>query len=327
MDAALGPSGLYRESYRGSRRKLESSSAKSRVTGEWCAYHQVSGHDTGKCRALQHAVEKLITTGKTAKARRNKFPTIGEIGTIVVGFSGGGITSAARKRYLRTVNAVAEAPFGFQHPDITFSPADFFGLKPHLDDPIVISLRVNHFDVQRTLLDQGSSADIIYGGVFAQLGIREGDLTPYEGTLVGFAGERVWVKGVIDLDTIFGEGENAKKLTVQYLVLEAEGSYNAIIGRNTLNRLCAVISTAHLAIKYPLASGRIGQIVVDQRVARECYCNAVDRYGKKNASTGHRCNEVEAPDKSLDPRGEGRVNRPTPIEETKELSSARRYSK
>ncbi|XP_057451997.1 uncharacterized protein LOC130743785 [Lotus japonicus] len=189
VDAALKPSGLYRKSYRGSVRKLESSSARDRMTEEWCAYHQVSGHDTGKCRALQHAVAKLITTGKTIKAQRSKPSTIGEVGKIAGGFSGGGITSAARKRYLRTINVVAEAPFGFQHPDITFSPADFFGLKPHLDDPIVISLRVNNFDVQRTLLDQGSSADIIYGGEFTQLGIGEGDLIPYKGTLVGFAGE------------------------------------------------------------------------------------------------------------------------------------------
>ncbi|XP_057425912.1 uncharacterized protein LOC130719305 [Lotus japonicus] len=253
------------------------------------------------------------------RTQRNKPSTIGEVGTIADDFSEGGITSAARKRYLRTVNVVAEAPFGFQHPNITFSPADFFSLKPHLDDPIVISLRVNNFDVQRTLLDQGSSADIIYGGAFTQLEIGEGYLIPYEGTLVGFAGERVWVKGVIDLDTTFGEGEDAKKLTVKYLVLKAEGSYNAIVERNTLNRLCAVTSTAHLAVKYPLASGRIGRIVVDQRVARECYCNTVDRYGKKNASTRHHCNEVEAQEDSLDPRGEGRVNRPTPIEETKEL--------
>ncbi|XP_057452361.1 uncharacterized protein LOC130744188 [Lotus japonicus] len=200
--------------------------------------------------------------------------------------------------------------------DITFLSADFFRIKPHLDDP---SAPINQLTVQRVLLDQGSSADIIYDGAFARLGVSEGNLAPYEGTLVGFASEQVWVKGALDLDTTFGEEENARTLRVKYLIFEAEGSYNMIIGRNTLNRLCAVISTAHLAVKYPLSNGHIGGIVVDQRVARECYCNAVDRYGKKNASVGHRCSEVETPKESLDPRGEGRVNRPTPIEETKEL--------
>ncbi|XP_057444074.1 uncharacterized protein LOC130736249 [Lotus japonicus] len=266
----------------------EPSDGEGQVEAERCAYHRISGHDTGKYRALQRAVVKLIVAGKSATTRGDVFSTAKEVGTIAGGFGGGGTTSAARKRYVRAVNAVTEIPFGFQHPDIMFSSADLFGIKPHLDDPIVISLRVNQLTVQRVLLDQGSSADIIYGGAFARLGVGEGNLTPYEGTLVGFAGEQVWVKGVLDLDTTFGEEENARSLSVKYLILEAEGSYNMIIGRNTLNHLCAVISTPHLAVKYPLSNGNIGGIVVDQRVTRECYCNAVDRYGKKNASVEKR---------------------------------------
>lgn len=69
--------------------------------------------------------------------------------------------------------------------------------------------------------------------------------------------------GYLDLDTIFGENENVKVLRVRYLVLQVVASYNVIIRRNTLNRLCAVISTAHLAVKYLLNNDKIGRIVVD----------------------------------------------------------------
>ncbi|XP_057426054.1 uncharacterized protein LOC130719444 [Lotus japonicus] len=203
------------------------------------------GHIIEECRTLQREVGKLIAAGRPTRVQVGRAPIPKGVHTIAGGFGGGGVTSAARKRYARAVNTVAKVPFGFSHPDITFSSDDFVGIKPHLDDPIVILLRVNQLNVQRVLLDQGSSADIIYGGVFDRLGLSEADLTPYAGTLVGFAGE--------------------------------------------------------------------------QKTARECYCNAVDRYGKRDASVGHRCNEVDAPEENLDPRGEGRVNRPTPIEETNEL--------
>lgn len=96
------------------------------------------------------------------------------------------------------------------------------------------------------------------------------------------------MKGYLDLDTIFGDGECAKTLRVRYLVLQVVASYNVIIRRNTLNRLCAIISTAHLAVKYPLDNGKVGRIKVDQRRARECYNNCLDLYGKKNAAMGNR---------------------------------------
>lgn len=81
------------------------------------------------------------------------------------------------------------------------------------------------------MLDQGSSTDIIYKDVFDKLGLTDISLTPYTGTLVGFASEQVWVRGYLDLDTIFGEHENVTVLKVRYLVLQVVASYNVIIGR------------------------------------------------------------------------------------------------
>ncbi|XP_057432334.1 uncharacterized protein LOC130725096 [Lotus japonicus] len=217
--------------------------------------------------------ETLATKKKNAKETFNKDidPPVGTINTIAGGFGGGGDTASARRRHVRAVTSVQQyrAPFGFQHPDIVISSADFEGVKMHKDDPVVVMVRINSFNVRRVLLDQGSSADIIYGDAFDKLGLTNKDLMPYTGTLVGFSGEQVWVRGYIDLDTVFGVEDNAKLLRVRYLVIQVVASYNVIIGRNTLNCLCAVISTAHLAVKYPLLCGKVGKIVVDQRRARE----------------------------------------------------------
>ncbi|XP_057418670.1 uncharacterized protein LOC130712872 [Lotus japonicus] len=251
--------------------------------------------------------ETLAARKKGAEETFNKDlePPVGTINTIAGGFGGGGATTSARRRHARAVTSVQqyETPFSFQHPDIVISTADFEGVKTHKDDPIVVMIRINSFNVRRVLLDQGSSADIIYGDAFDQLGLTDKDLIPYIGTLVGFSGGQVWVRGYIDLDTIFEIDENAKLLRVRYLVIQVVASDNVIIGRNTLNHLCAVISTAHLVVKYPLMCGKVGKIAVDQRRARECYNNCLSMYGKKGAGEGNRCHEIEIQEGNQNKRG------------------------
>uniref|UniRef100_A0A151UHV5 Gag-pol polyprotein n=2 Tax=Cajanus cajan TaxID=3821 RepID=A0A151UHV5_CAJCA len=76
-------------------------------------------------------------------------------------------------------------------PPITFTDRDFQGVDPVQDDPMVISVEINNYIVRKTLVDQGSSADILYWKTFEQLDIPEQELTPYDEPLVGFSGERV----------------------------------------------------------------------------------------------------------------------------------------
>ena len=53
-------------------------------------------------------------------------------------------------------------------------------------------------------------------------------------------------------------------------MVDCSSSYNAIIGRPTLNSWKAVTSTYHLSVKFP-TKNRVGEIQGDQLVARECY--------------------------------------------------------
>ena len=57
---------------------------------------------------------------------------------------------------------------------------------------------------------------------------------------------------------------------VNFLVVDYSSSYNAIIGRPTLNSWKAITSTYHLNVKFPTDYG-VGQVQEDQLAARECY--------------------------------------------------------
>lgn len=68
----------------------------------------------------------------------------------------------------------------------------------------------------------------------------------------------------ITLETMCGEGENAKTIDVTYLIVEALSPYNIILGRPTINILGTVVSTLYLSLKYLLPNGRDSTVQEDQ---------------------------------------------------------------
>ena len=57
---------------------------------------------------------------------------------------------------------------------------------------------------------------------------------------------------------------------MDFLVVDFPSSYNVIIGRPTLNRWKAAMSTYYLKVKFPMENG-VGEVKRDQVLARECY--------------------------------------------------------
>ena len=92
--------------------------------------------------------------------------------------------------------------------NITFGPEDFKLITPHYDDPMVVMLQLANYEVKRILIDQGSSADVLYYDAFQGLGLKVEQLKHFEGTLIGFSNEEVEVLGYIELEVVFGEYEN-----------------------------------------------------------------------------------------------------------------------
>jgi len=108
------------------------------------------------------------------------------VGTIIGGFTSGDTSSSTRKRHYRSINLVNYLPLCSQ-PPITFSDVDFFINDPNQDDSVVITATIANWRVHKILIDQGSSADVL----FHKLNVPESAVKSYIEPLLGFAGQRV----------------------------------------------------------------------------------------------------------------------------------------
>ncbi|XP_014511822.1 uncharacterized protein LOC106770532 [Vigna radiata var. radiata] len=174
---------------------------------------------------------------------RNR-PLRGVINTISGGFAGGGQSSSARKRSIRTLRSIhaVEVPKRTMLP-ITFTDEDFHAPDPEQDDPMVITVEIARYEVSKVLVDQGSSVNILYWKTFQQMDISEDLIVPFGEQLVGFAGERVDTRGYLDLRIRLGTSRSSEERKVRFLLVEANTSYNALLGRPCLNTFGAIVST------------------------------------------------------------------------------------
>jgi len=302
----------------------------------WCKYHRVRGHDTDDCIHLKREIEKLIQSGKLRGYTRGRHDENGwgtyevrdnrhgeenkhTLNTISGGFAGGGESCASRKNYARQIMLIDEGSHTFveKSSDITFSAKDFEGVVPHDDDPMVITLQILNWNIKRVLINTGISADILTFEAFDRMGLSEEQLQPFQGTLSGFTGERVHVRGYITLKTIFGAGNQAKAIKIRYLVVNAPNSNNIVIRRPSFNWLGALLSTKFLVMKYPLDDGGVGTIKGDQKVARECYLASLKLRRKETPRKESKGDNVSMID--LEPREEYQQERLEPTEDFKEV--------
>ena len=76
-----------------------------------------------------------------------------------------------------------------------FSDEDKIGTIQPYDDALVITLRIEGYDVKRVMVDQGSVVEIMYPDLYKRLNLKAKDLTPYSSPLVSFEGNITIPKG------------------------------------------------------------------------------------------------------------------------------------
>ena len=151
---------------------------------------------------------------------------------------------------------------GIDEPTISFINEEAERIYHPHDDAIVITLLIADYTTRRVLVDNGSSADILYYPAFQQMRLGRDQLRPVCSPLIEFGGMTVQPVGTITLPVVVGSYPQQITREVNFLVVDCTPSYNAIIGRPTLNSWKAVTSTYHLLVKFPTEHG-VGQVQGD----------------------------------------------------------------
>ena len=260
------------------------SDPSTRGNTKYCEFHRDYGHRTDSCIQLKREIEYLIQRGylrrfispRNQTQNQNQAPTqqppprktttqhqqpFGEIHVISGGFAGGGESSSAWKAHLRSIRSaeIGEIQAVSKLPrldtTITFSDSYLEGCQHPHDDPLVVRAIVANTTVHRVLIDNGSSADIIFASAFDKMGVGREKLEPVNTHLRGFSGEKILPLGSIQLVLTLGEPPCQATTTSRFLFIDAPSAYNMLLGRPSLNTIKAIPSAYHMIIKFPTIRG------------------------------------------------------------------------
>ncbi|GKV02696.1 hypothetical protein SLEP1_g15094 [Rubroshorea leprosula] len=271
--------------------------AASRDHTRYCDFHQDHGHTTEQCNSLKSELESLAQKGMlneyVQRAEQPRF--VREQRPQPQGVRNppnrqGGLSSKQRKLYVREVKHQNRAQkrkiddAEWKNQPITFTSADLDTVVTPHNDPLVTSVMINNYEVQRVLVDTGSAPDIMYFHCFESLGLDPALLQKYDGPIYGFNNQPVPVEGVLTLHVAFGSGRTYVTSSVRFLVVKMASSFNIVIGRPTLTEIRAVVSQSHLCMKFPTPMG-IATLRGNQEVARHYYITSITQPTKGKDKT------------------------------------------
>ncbi|VFQ69826.1 unnamed protein product [Cuscuta campestris] len=168
----------------------------------------------------------------------------------IMGGNTGGDSVSSRKKWKNMVY-LAEVqrpplPKRKKKEPLIFTDEDYPPvLSPHRD-ALVIKVEINNVVVHRTLVDTGSSVNVMYSNTFKELGLSRSDLKPIHTPLSGFTGDTIEAEGTTTVRAGVGDGTHRLWINMEFMVVQLDCAHHLILGRPGLEDLECVISPAHL---------------------------------------------------------------------------------
>ncbi|VFQ60122.1 unnamed protein product [Cuscuta campestris] len=253
------PMATYDGSIHQIRDEKKGEQPKRSWTEKYCTYHQSESHNTTDCRNVKAVLKEMALKGE-----------LGE----------GGDTASQRKNWARSlhVSVVSLESHGKQarREPITFTDRDLPRTGGDHNDPLVITMDINGADVARVLDDTGSSVNVLYLDAFKKLKLDRSMMRPLQTPFSGFTGASIEAEGQITLPVTLGSGNKTVTKQMRFVVVDIKCVHNAILGRPGINQVRAIISMAHLCMKFYTPNGIVEERG-DQKNARSCYLEAVKK--------------------------------------------------
>ncbi|VFQ82909.1 unnamed protein product [Cuscuta campestris] len=232
----------------------------------------------------------------------------------IMGGNTGGDSVSSRKRWKNMVY-LAEVqrpplPNRKKKEPLIFTDEDYPPvLSPHRD-ALVIKVEINNVVVHRTLVDTGSSVNVMYSNTFKELGLSRGALKPIHTPLSGFTGDTIEAEGTITVKAGVGDGTHRLWVDMEFMVVQLDCAHHLILGRPGLEDLECVISPVHLCLKFNTPTG-VGIARGNQSLSRSCYVKATKSQARVDENVSTICAAIQ--------KEEGRP-RAEPVEEVEEVS-------
>ncbi|GJZ75980.1 reverse transcriptase domain-containing protein [Tanacetum coccineum] len=224
---------------------------EKRDPNKYCEFHSDTGHSTDECMQLRKQIDKMIKAGKlwqfNKELKQNDKPKAPKKG------EASGKDKPLTVLMIQPWERVAK-------PRITqsFSPETAMSFPPLREEdgtegPMIIEVKMGGHFVHRVYIDGGASLEVLYEHCFIKLRkeIRD-QMVPATTHLIGFSGKTIWPLGQIALLVKIGDEVYSTSVWMNFMVIRSPSQHNAIIGRPGIRKLCAVPSTAHEMLKFPV---------------------------------------------------------------------------
>ena len=118
------------------------------------------------------------------------------------------------------------------------------------------------------MVDTGSSTDVIYKNLWQKM--KNVKIREIEHPVVGWDNQESWPLGITTLNVNLGP----TSVPVDFVVMDVETTYNAILGRAWIAAMNVVTSTNHQKLKFLCPAGVV-TVRGSQSSARDCFRKAV----------------------------------------------------